>query len=117
MVANARKAVLYSSESLTASNQASASVDCRGATEVTIYIKSEAVTGTSPTLDFDVQCSYQQDGGYHKDSDITQIGNVSDNTLETIHKVSNPPGWLRLNPTLGGTDPNYTISAWAIIRG
>ena len=118
MTINHRKAILYNSEALSASDQSSASIDCRNITEVTIYILSESVTGTnSPTCDFDVQGSYQQDGNYHKDSDVTQIGDVADSTKETIVKISNPPAWLRLNPTLGGTDPIYTVSAWAHLRG
>ena len=117
MPLNSRTIQLYNSKVISTNNDASQSVDCGEATEATIYIKSEAVTGTSPTLDFDVQGSYKQDGGYHKDSDITQIGDVADNTLETIHKVTNVPRWLRLNPTVGGSSPSYIISAWVVLRG
>ncbi len=99
--------VLYSDATIGAGGNTSASFDSRLYNEATFYIRiANSPTGTSPTLDFDVETS-PDDSNWFKDSDIPQI-TASGNA--PIHKVTGNLGrFIRLVPTVGGTStPQFT---------
>ena len=97
---------------------ASGSIDVSEYRECMVVVRLAAVTGTSPTLDIDVEFS-DDNSNWHKDSDITQITDSEASTARPVHKVTSPLGkFMRLVPTIGGSDtPTFNdVNAHAILK-
>ena len=78
-----------------------------------LELDADAVSGTDPTLDVDVE--YSLDGGtnWYVLESFSQVTSTDD--TETIHIDSNAthvPARVRAKATLGGTDPVYNIKVW-----
>ena len=88
--------------------QAGVDIACEHFTEVVIYIDVTTVTGTSPTLDIDIEVSH--DGTtWHKHSDVTQITAAG---VQNAVKLTNIGSHIRIYlPAPGGTDtPTFTLA-------
>ena len=109
---------LYSAQTISASDTSSSSVECGRFEEATIYIKVTAKSGTSPTIDFDVQTSHDNDE-WHKDSDVTQINDPTVAYYAPVVKLTGCIGkYIRLNPTVGGSStPTMTVTAKIVLKG
>ena len=107
---------LYSAITLSAADQASQSFLLDGFEEAVILINVTAVTGTSPTVDLDVEIS--EDGtNWHKLQDIPQLTAVA---KAPAVQVTNFGKFLHLNDpaTPGGTgSPSITLTATLIAKG
>jgi len=81
-----------------------------------VVIRSTAVSGTSPTLDVDVQAS-------EDNSDWTTLGSITQITAANEERNYKLQGcgdknyqYLRLSPTIGGSaTPKVTVNAWLAI--
>ena len=107
---------LYAAIVLSAADQASQSFLLDGFEEAVILINVTAVTGTSPTVDLDVEVSENGDDWF-KRQDVSQITTAG--KLDAV-PVTNFGKYLRLNnpAALGGTDtPQFTLTATLIAKG
>tara|TARA_Y100000310_G_scaffold345002_1_gene461091 strand:- start:6605 stop:6973 length:369 start_codon:yes stop_codon:yes gene_type:complete len=111
---------LYNAKVINAADDSSSEINVEGYLEATIYISVTAKSGTSPTLDLDVECSDDEDtGNWHKEGDITQINDPTVTFLAPVHKVTNMGKWLRLNsPAVpgGSSSPQMTVTAFAVLK-
>ena len=76
-------------------------------TEALLFLDVTAASGTSPTLDFDVESGSADDAlGYiHTEpAQITAAG-------KTLVKLTNIAPWLRLAWQIGGSSPSFTFTA------
>ena len=81
-------------------------------TEALLLIDVTAASGSSPTLDFDVECGPADDSlGYiHTEpAQITGTGKV-------LVKLANFGPWLRLVWTIGGGTPSFTFEAKLVLK-
>ena len=98
-------AVLQASASKTATFN-TPSVKLPHAKEANVYIDVTAVTGTSPTLDSIIQFS-PDDTTWYTNTTLTQVTTAG----RTLTKIAGNVGkYLRVNNTIGGTTPDFTMS-------
>tara|TARA_B100000029_G_scaffold20789_3_gene21042 strand:- start:6817 stop:7173 length:357 start_codon:yes stop_codon:yes gene_type:complete len=118
MSVNTTERTLYSAQVISASGTASASIESGRFNEATIYIKVTDKSGTSPTIDFDVETS-PDNSDWHKDSDVTQINDPTTTYYAPVVKVTECMGkYIRLNPTVGGSgSPSMTVTAQVVLKG
>lgn len=109
---------LYTTELISAANDASAAFDTSRYTEAVIYIRTTAKAGTTPGLTLDVEVS-DDNTNWHQHSQAVVI---SDPTVPLNHAavlVTNLGKWIRLNnpaaPT-GSASPSLTITALLIAK-
>ena len=116
MVVRSNTFTLYSAVTLSAADQASTSQLLDGFEEAVILINVTAVSGTSPTVDLDVEISDNEEDWY-KLQDVPQITAVG---KQAAVQVTNFGKYLRLNdPAVpGGSDtPTVTLSAVIVAKG
>lgn len=78
---------------------------------VWVEIVVTAASGTTPTIDFKVQES-DDDSTYN---DVVVFPQIT-GTGRWFRKVQSKKAYLRLNRTVGGTSPNFTVTA-GIVSG
>lgn len=101
-----RTIALASSSARTADGE-SAAFDVSRFTEALLYIDVTAASGSSPTLDFDVECGPADDEMAFIHTAPAQITGVG----KTIVKLVNLGQWLRLSWDIGGAAPSFTFEA------
>lgn len=74
---------------------------------VACYLDVTAASGTTPTLDIDIQAWDPVSGKYFTVVSFTQ---ATGTTTERKTIANCPDGWLRANVTIGGTSPSFTYS-------
>ncbi len=116
MVVRTNTFTLYEGRTVSAINQGSTGFLLDGFEEAVILIDTTAVSGSSPTLDLDVEVS-ESGTDWFKLQDITQITAVAKSDAV---KVSNFGKYLRLNNPAtpgGGSSPSLTLTALLIAKG
>lgn len=104
------------------SNSSGFSVD-NGCQEVVFVFNIGAVSGTSPTLDIQIQSSLNDNTATTQEA-ADAYANISGATLAltdsnasstaTLSVKTRGEKWLRVNYTAGGTSPSFTMSMNAI---
>jgi hypothetical protein len=86
-------------------------ISCEHYTEVNIFFRCTSVSGTSPTIDFDIELSH--DGtNWHKVADVTQITaavNLAPVQLTNIGK------WIRVTSSAPGGSSTPTLTMADIV--
>ena len=108
---------LYTGQTLSAANQNSQAIEVGSYTEAVITINVTAISGTSPTVDLDIEISDDNGTTWFKHEDITQLTAVG----KTVHRVTAPFGSrLRLNdPAVpgGSSTPTITLTVRLMVKG
>jgi hypothetical protein len=112
-MAKSKTATLYSAEAVSATGTNTPSMDVRQFKEVTLLINVTAVSGTSPTLDLDLDAS--NDGAtWYKHSDLTQLTAVAKSVAKITGNIAN---FIRLSSTIGGSStPIVTLTVIAVAK-
>ena len=97
---------LASSSARTAAGE-SAAFDIERFSEALLFIDTTAVSGSSPTLDFDVECGPADDEMAFIHTEPSQITG----TGKTLVNLTNLGKWLRLSWDIGGSGPSFTFEA------
>lgn len=97
---------LASASARTAAGE-SAAFDIERFAEALIFIDVTAVSGSSPTLDFDVECGPADDEMAFIHTEPAQITAAG----KTPVKLTNLGKWLRLSWDIGGSSPSFTFEA------
>ncbi len=90
----------------------STSFDVGRFTEGLLHIDVTAASGSTPTLDFDVEAGPADDalGFIHTEpAQITAVG-------KTLVKLVNLGKWFRLSWDIGGTTPSFTFEAKLVLK-
>lgn len=91
-----------------------ATLNAARAESMRLFLDVTAATGTSPTLDIDVETQDPASGKWRVLTSFTQATGVTDEMVT----VSAPMGHaLRVSYTLGGTTPDFTFSLGAVYEG
>ncbi len=101
------KTITLASPSARTAGGESTAFDVGRFTEALLYIDTAAASGSSPTLDFDVECGPADDemGFIHTEpAQITAAG-------KTLVKLTNLGEWLRLSWDIAGGSPSFTFEA------
>ena len=109
---------LLASAAITAAGQGS-SFNVEHYIEGTVYVKVTAKSGTSPTLDFDIESSHD-DADWHKHSDVPQVNDPTIGTgyMHTVHQITGMGKWIRISyPNPGGSDtPSLTCEVVVVLK-
>ena len=109
---------ILASAARTASGQ-SPDIDCGFAKEVFIVVDVTAVSGTSPTLDIKVTCK-DPVSGKHRDlysfTQFTAIGTQDQHIGPGLETNKGLGSKIRVEYTIGGTDPSFTFSVGAVLK-
>ena len=113
-MAKSKQETLYSAKTLNNSSaDNSASMDVSMYKEASILLAISGRSGSSPTLDLDVDVSHDA-STWVKHTDVAQI-TADGNAL--VKLTGNLMNWIRLSPTIGGTStPTYVITATAVAK-
>jgi hypothetical protein len=102
---------LFASATKTASGTGSA-FDVGTYDQGVFFLEVTAASGTSPTLDVDIQTYDIVGGDWHTLVSFTQaIGTGKE--MKTSGYLGEQ---IRINYTIGGTDPSFTFSVGAIVK-
>ena len=86
----------------------------RTARTLEIWVKVTAVSGTSPTLDIDVETKLNDETGFDVQKSFTQITSAGSFSV-VLNWADHALGTeTRINWSLGGTTPNFTFEAFAL---
>lgn len=104
--------ILLASAARTSDGQ-SAAVACDWAHELLVMVDVTAVSGTSPTLDVDIEVS--PDGGttWFVAASFTQWNNTTGKKLLALTTCGS---LFRVAYKLGGTSPSFTFAAWYTLK-
>ncbi len=109
---------ILTSAARTASGQ-SADFDCGWAKEVFIVVDVTAVSGTTPTLDVKVTCKDPVSGKYrdlYSFTQFTAIGTQDRHIGPGLETNKGLGSKIRVEYTIGGTDPSFTFSVGAVLK-
>ena len=104
---------LTDNSALTAT-QNSSEQDVGRYTEAQLLLRVTPVSGTSPTLDIVVQCADVAGGTFHNHTTIAQITGVT--AAVDIVKLTNLGKIVRLEYTITGTTPSFTVTAVIVAK-
>lgn len=76
--------------------------------EIAVLVDVSAVSGTTPTLDITVQWSPDDTEWFDTGDAFTQFTAAGKQVLRVPNKAQS----ARLNYTVGGTTPSFTVNAW-----
>ena len=94
-------------------------IDCGFAKEVFIVVDVTAVSGTGPTLDVKVTCKDPVSGKYrdlYSFAQFSAIGTADQHIGPGLETNKGLGSKIRVEYTIGGTDPSFTFSVGAVLK-
>jgi len=101
------KTITLTSSSARTADGESAAYDVERFTEALLFIDTTAVSGSAPTLDFDLESGPADDETGFLHTEPAQITG----TGKTLVKLTNLGKWLKLSWDIAGTTPSFTFEA------
>lgn len=105
---------LFGSASRTATLN-SGSMDVGNYTEVTLYLDVTVVTGTTPTLNIDIETSHN-DTDWFDFATTLSFAEATGVTTEVVEKSGTLGRFIRAAAIIGGTTPDFTFSLIAVAK-
>lgn len=114
-VRNTRVVTLESAEVISAA-WTGTQINVENYTEASVYIQVTAQSGSSPTLDLNVETSPDNSTWYHH-TDVPQIATVSTTYYAPVVALTNIGEYLRMqSPLPGGTTPSFTVTIIIVLK-